>query len=212
LRILDKPQVWSGLPSFMDTVKRAYRRDKWQDQERYIEIWTEKDALRGVISPITQRYGVPLLVVRGQVSRTVIHEAYRRFEAKMEEKKECRLYYVGDHDPSGIGIFRSLVERLRNHNDGKGERIEFYRPALTRVQIADYRLPTDPAKKTDPNYKRFVKEHGDISVELDSLPPEILTELIESCIEANIDPMIFEHNRKIEEKEIERLQNIGGVL
>jgi len=212
LRILDKPASWPDLSSFMDTVKKAYRRDRWQDQERYIEVWTEKDALRGVISPITHEYGVPLLVVRGQVSRTAIYEAYSRFAAKMDEEKQCRLYYVGDYDPSGIGIFRSLVERLRNHSHGEGEKIEFYRPALTQVQIEKYNLPTDPAKESDPNYKRFVKEHGDLSVELDSLPPEILTELIKSCIEANIEPVIFDHDRKIEEQEIERLQNIGGVL
>ncbi|HBH87259.1 MAG TPA: hypothetical protein DDY17_06640 [Syntrophaceae bacterium] len=212
LRMLDKPASWQSLSSFMDTVKRSYRRDKWQNQERYIEIWTEKDALRSVITLVTHSYGVPLLVVRGQVSRTAIYEAYRRYEDRINEGKECRLYYFGDYDPSGIGIFRSLVERLRNHNDGMGEKIEFYRPALTREQIAEHRLPSDPAKKTDPNYKRFVKEHGDISVELDSLPPEILTELIESCVEANIEPVIFEHDRKIEENEIERLQNIGGAL
>jgi hypothetical protein len=99
LRMLDKPASWQSLSSFMDTVKRSYRRDKWQNQERYIEIWTEKDALRSVITLVTHSYGVPLLVVRGQVSRTAIYEAYRRYEDRINEGKECRLYRARKQDP-----------------------------------------------------------------------------------------------------------------
>ena len=37
--------MWEDLPQFIDTVKSAYRKDIWKDQESYIEVWLEKDAL-----------------------------------------------------------------------------------------------------------------------------------------------------------------------
>jgi hypothetical protein len=35
------------------------------DAEVYIEIWCEKDALAGVILPVSREYDVPLMVARG---------------------------------------------------------------------------------------------------------------------------------------------------
>ena len=82
LRQPDKPTSYLDLADFMAVVKRAYRKDKWQNQNDYIEIWTEKDALRSVLTEITYPYDVNLMVVRGQVSRTAIYESYERGFAK----------------------------------------------------------------------------------------------------------------------------------
>ena len=151
----------------MDVVKESYRKDKWQDQDDYIEIWTEKDALRSVLTQITYPDDVNLMVVRGQVSRTAIYESYRRFAEEIDKGKDCYLYYAGDFDPSGFSIYHSLTERITNYGDA-GEWITFERIALTPEQIEQYDLPSDPGKQSDPNYKRFVAEYGDNVVELDS--------------------------------------------
>ena len=37
--------AWDDTRAFLDTVKRSYRRDYWQDQPHHVEIWTEKDAI-----------------------------------------------------------------------------------------------------------------------------------------------------------------------
>lgn len=197
LREVDKPGSWRDLGDFMRTVRVAYKKDRWFNQDLYLEIWTEKDALRGVIAPVTHAYDVSLLIVRGQVSRTAIHESYERFAAKMDERKECYLYYFGDFDPSGLSIFSSLTARLKTHGN-YGEEINFHRVALTPEQISDYELPQDPAKKSDPNYKRFVDEYGDNVVELDSLPPDALKKLVTERIESHID---FSELKEIEETE-----------
>jgi len=207
LREIDKPSCWDDLSDYMDTVKQAYRKNKWNNQDMYLEIWTEKDALRGVISPITHKYDAILLVVRGQVSRTAIYESYNRFAQMVEEDKECYLFYFGDFDPSGISIYNSLVERLRNY-DECGELINFERIALTPEQIINYDLPQDPAKKSDPNYRRFVEQYGDRVVELDSLPPEVLRELIEESIRTTIDEELFVQVQEKELQERVQLQNI----
>lgn len=211
LREIDKISCWDNLFDFTDTVRNAYRKDKWINQEKYIEIWTEKDALRGVISPITNKWDVGLLVVRGQVSRTAIYEAYQRFRQKESEDKECYLFYFGDFDPSGLSIFNSLQSRISNFKDGSLSLI-FKRIALTQKQIKKYKLPQDPAKKSDPNYRKFVEEYGDNVVELDSLPPNILRIYVEECIEQNINLEELTQVLKIERKEKKKLNNFLDSL
>lgn len=205
LREVDKPNSWDDLVDFMDTVKQAYKKDKWKNQSAYVEVWTEKDALRGVISPITYECDVSLLVVRGQVSRTAIYESYNRFSQKFNEDKKCYLFYFGDFDPSGISIYNSLVKRLRNFGNYGGN-INFRRVALTQEQISQHNLPQDPAKKSDPNYKKFVNKYGDNVVEIDSLPPDVLRELIRDCVEAKIDNGILAQVQELEALEQIQLQ------
>ena len=211
LRQVDKPSSYLDLADFMATVKAAYRKDKWQNQSSYLEIWTEKDALRSVLTEITYPYDVNLMVVRGQVSRTAIYESYERYSKKIEEGNDCYLYYAGDFDPSGLSIYNSLEERIRNYGIA-GKYITFERIALTPEQIEDYDLPCDPGKQTDPNYKRFVSEYGDNVVELDSLPPEVLRETVKDCIEQHIDYDFFVQAQETEFKERARLQEFVAQL
>ncbi|GAH76712.1 unnamed protein product, partial [marine sediment metagenome] len=91
LREVDKLSSWSNLNEFMQTVKRSYRKDKWQNQDNHLEIWTEKDALRSVLTEITYKYDVALMVARGQLSRTEVYRTAERYRAKTD--KECYLYY-----------------------------------------------------------------------------------------------------------------------
>ena len=207
LRQIDKPDSYLDLDDFMNTVRRSYRKDKWQDQAAYVEVWTEKDALRSVLTEITYSYDVNLMVVRGQVSRTAIYESYKRFAEKIDEGKDCFLYYAGDFDPSGLSIYHSLVDRIRRFGDA-GEYISFKRIALTSEQIEEYNLPSDPAKQKDPNCKRFIDEYGDGVVELDSLPPDVLRILVKECIEKHLDHGLFEQVQKVELEEQIKLQTL----
>jgi len=94
----------------MNTVKKSYHKDKWQNQDSYLEIWTEKDALRNVLTEITYQYDVFLMVARGQLSRTEVYRTAKRYEAQSD--KECYLYYCGDFDPSGLSIYDSIKKRI----------------------------------------------------------------------------------------------------
>ena len=182
LRAVDKPGAWLDLNEFMETVKRSYNKDKWDNQSKYLEIWTEKDALRSVLTQITYPYDVSLMVARGQLSRTAIYETSKRYKSKSDKK--CYLYYCGDFDPSGLSIYDSIRKRL----EAFGIFINYERIALTEGQIEKYKLPSDPGKKSDPNYNKFVNLYGDDKVvELDSLPPDVLRDIIEDCITKNID-------------------------
>ena len=196
LREVDKLSSWVDLNEFMETVRRSYHKDKWQNQDRYLEIWTEKDALRGVLSQVTYQYDVSLMVARGQLSRTAIYEASKRYKTKSD--KECYLFYCGDFDPSGLSIYDSIKKRLGDF----GISINFERIALTEEQIEKYKLPSDPGKKSDPNYNKFVSLYGsDMVVELDSLPPDVLRDIIKDCITKNINNGLLAQVQEEEEAE-----------
>lgn len=193
LRAIDKLSSWINLNEFMQAVKRSYRKNKWQNQDSYLEIWTEKDALRNVLTEITYQHDVALMVARGQLSRTEVYRTAGRYKAQSD--KECYLYYCGDFDPSGLCIYDSIKKRLMNF----GSTINFERIALTQEQIEKYQLPSDPGKKSDPNYNKFVSIYGsDMVVELDSLPPDVLRKIIEDCIIKNIN---YELLGQVQEKE-----------
>jgi len=199
-RVLVKSSSWFDLNDFMNTVKYSYRKNKWQNQDNYLEIWTEKDALRSVISEITYKYDVALMIARGQFPRTGIYETSKRYKAQSD--KECYLYYCGDFDPSGLSIYNSIRKRL----EGFGISINFERIALTEEQIEKYQLPSDPGKKSDPNYNKFVNIYGsDRVVELDSLPPDVLRKIIEDCILQNINPRSLAQIKREERDEEIRL-------
>ena len=203
LRAVDKLSSWTDLNEFMQTVRRSYNRDKWQNQPKYLEIWTEKDALRDVLTEITYRHDVTLMVARGQLSRTAVYEAAKRYKA--QNNKECYLYYCGDFDPSGLSIYNSITKRLEDFDVS----IDYERIALTKEQIEKYKLPSDPGKQSDPNYNKFVELYGsDMVVELDSLPPDILRKIVKDCILQNIDESYLVYMLKKEKGEKIRLNKI----
>lgn len=60
-----KPTSYYNLNTALNSWQEVYRRDLWSQQPIYCEIRVEKDALAGVISPITTEWDVPLMVSAG---------------------------------------------------------------------------------------------------------------------------------------------------
>ena len=191
--------MWQGLPDFLETVCHAYRRDIWDGQSRYVEVWLEKDALSGVFEEITYEYGVTLVVGRGYNSWSAYKGAANRIS---EQKKPAVILYFGDFDPSGEDIVRALKEGLAFF--GISPKIE--KVALTRQDVVDYHLPPDFTKKTDTRAKKFVEKYGDIAVELDALPMPVLQRKVREAIEANLDLESLGWVRAIEEQERQSLR------
>ena len=192
--------MWSNLMSFFDTVKRSYRKNVWENQENYVVLWVEKDALSGIFQRIANDYGVTVVVGRGYNSWSIKKELADIFESY--GKKPIILYF-GDFDPSGEDIFRDLEESFKFFQISL-KKIE--KVSLTKEDILKYSLPPDFAKKTDTRAKSFIEKNGDMAVELDALPLNILQEKIKTSIEAHIDMKKFMtvlSEQEREQKEIE---------
>ena len=50
-----KPNSFSSLDEALRQTASIYRKALWDDQPTYVEVWLEKDALSGVVAPITDR-------------------------------------------------------------------------------------------------------------------------------------------------------------
>ncbi|MCX6924086.1 MAG: hypothetical protein NT154_12885, partial [Verrucomicrobia bacterium] len=173
-RWMRKPSSYSSLSDMLVESQRLYRRALWDNQDAYVEIWLEKDALSGVLYQETAEFDVPLMVTRGYPSISYLYEAA---EAVSECNKPAFLYYFGDYDPSGCDITRAVEAGIREF--APTAEIHFKRVAVTPEQITEWKLPTRPTKTTDSRSRRFDGE----SVEVDAVPPATLRGLVRSCIE-----------------------------
>jgi hypothetical protein len=173
-----KPRTYSGWEEALRSTAATYRRALWFDQSVYVEVWLEKDALAGVLYEETQKWDVPLMVVKGFPSVSFLYETA---EAMKAQGRPAYLYYFGDHDPSGLAITRNIEARLREFAPDVPLHVE--RLAVTPAQIAALSLPTRPTKETDSRSKGFVGE----SVEVDAIPSATLRELAEECITQHLD-------------------------
>jgi hypothetical protein len=189
--------MWDGLRDFAAAAASAYRRDVWATQSAYLECWLEKDALSGIFEEALDPYGVTLNVGRGYDGWDSIHEAAQRFRSG----EGCAILYFGDFDPSGEDMVRSLRERLAEFECQP----EIGKCALTFEDVRRYRLPPDFTKQTDTRRAAFVARYGDISVELDALPLEVLRARIVEEVEAWIDLDALARIRATENAERERL-------
>jgi hypothetical protein len=192
-----KPRTFDSMQEALQDTARFYRRSLWSSADVYVEIWLEKDALSGVLYPVTEEFDVPLMVARGYASLSFLNNAA---EALAEEGRPCYIYQLGDHDPSGVDAARHIEERLREM--APGAEIHFERIAVTPEQIAEWSLPSRPTKTADPRTKGW--DGGD-SVELDAISPDDLRRLVRDCIEQHIDQDQLDFLKAQEAREREML-------
>lgn len=197
-------EQYGGLRQAMASAHEFYRRDYWLDQAVHVEVWCEKDALTGVILPTCQRYGVPYVATRGFPSITLRYESAKELEAI---GKPATVFYFGDHDASGQQISANLEAELRRH----GADVDVVRTALNPVQVRDHALPTRPGKRSDSRHAAFAARFGDASVELDALPPDVLTDLVEAAIVSVIDSDEWAAAMAVEELERDTFESLALI-
>lgn len=177
---------WDSPAQIMDSVISGYCLPRWDSQESYIELWCEKDALAGVITPITEEYHVLLMVNRGYSSQSAMKEAAGRFQSANRNGKMISLLYIGDQDPSGEDMVRDVRDRLGllTYHDFSFDVVKI---AITQQQIAQYNPAPNPAKMSDSRAAKYIEEFGQFSYEADALPPDVLDQIVRDEIREYID-------------------------
>jgi hypothetical protein len=179
-RWMRKPTSHGGIRAALQESVRFFRKDLWATAPDYVEIWCEKDALAGVIYPVTSRYDCPLMVTRGFSSETFCYEAVA---ARRNDPRPYHVYYLGDFDRAGRDCARSLEEKLRRFGDEDGVDIVFNQVAVTEWQIRDWNLPTREPKRKSPADKKWEYSYA---CELDAIPPDVLRDLVEGAINLHL--------------------------
>jgi hypothetical protein len=197
-----KPTTFCSVEDALRETATLYRKALWNDSDAYVEIWLEKDALAGVIYPITDMYDVPLMVARGYASLSFLHSAAEYIEGL---EVPAYIYHLGDFDPSGVNAGQKIEETLREM--APGAEIVFERIAVTPEQIEAWNLPTRPTKASDSRSKNF----GAISVELDAIEPNDLRELVQQTIQFHLPAQQFEVLKAAEESERKLISNLVRI-
>ena len=202
-RWMRKPHSYSSMQEALLRTQETYRRDLWANQNAYVEVWCEKEALSGVLFPITSEYDVPLMIVKGFPSKDFVHGAAETIE---EIGKPAYLYYFGDHDPSGLWIWRDVQNKIRRYAPDAD--VTFQKVAVTPEQIKQYRLPTRPTKREGNSHAKNFRGQ---SVEVDSLPPDTLQALVRGVIEQHIDQRQLRITKIAERSEREQLAVLANM-
>ena len=181
-----------------DTAK-FYRRSALHECPDYVEIWSEKEALAGVLEDAASDYDVPVLVSKGMPSITQLYGTACMIARAARAGKRSFIYQFGDHDPSGVLIPKTIRTRLYEFSIRLGYKPPtIKRVALTKEQIAEFNLPTRPTKREGNRHAN--KFEGD-SVELDALPASELRSMVRKVIERHISQHDLEILRASEESD-----------
>jgi len=194
--------TFDNMQDALNTTVETYRRNLWADQDHYLEVWVEKDAIAGIVAPKANAFGVPVFVCRGFASLSSLFSAANTFRRMAEAGKKVIIYHFGDYDPSGVAAGQSVLKAMRD--DFRVE-LQFIRAAVTEEQIEEMNLPTRPTKTTGTHARHWT---GGRSVELDAMPAAELRRLVESCITRHIDVDAWNTLRRTEEMERETLRQM----
>lgn len=198
-----KPRTYDGIAHALAETARYYRKALWSQADANVEVWLEKDALTGVLYPVTSLYDVPLMVARGYASLSFLHSAA---EAIRDLDVPTYIYHLGDFDPSGVNAGEKIEATLREM--APGAEIHFERLAVTPEQIDAWRLPTRPTKATDSRARGF----GPVSVELDAIEPDMLRDLVRYAVEQHLPGDQLAVLQAAEESERSQLLDLVGRL
>ena len=177
-------ETFDSVKDALESTAKFYRRSALRESEVYIEIWSEKEALSGIIWDEASQYDVPVVISKGVPSLTQMFTSFSNIHSAAQAGKFSYLYQFGDHDPSGCLIPKVIAARLNEFcekYDCAVPTVE--RIALTPEQIRRYRLPSRPTKREGNRHADSFKGR---STELDALPNRLLRELVRNCIERHI--------------------------
>lgn len=204
-RVRTRPFAVTSFDQAADSLMAQYRYDYWADQPRWVEVWCEKDGLSRVIEPITQEYGVYFAALRGFESESFT------YESAMELKRVAKpvtIFYLGDHDPGGWSIARTLETDLARF----GVQAVVKQLAVLPWQIEALGLPTRDGKDKDTRLPEFVQVFGsDQCVEIDAIPPDYVQAMVRTAIESHLDPVAWARSVLTEKAQIETTESVMDV-
>jgi hypothetical protein len=198
-----KQPSWDTAKEALDDTAASYRRALWHNQDTYVEVWSEKDAIASIVSPTTDKWDVPLMIARGFASESFLWSTANTIRRQGEDGKDVVIYQLGDHDPFGIAAWEHVQTRLAEF--APDAEIHFERLAVTESQIWEYNLPTRP-KLTDRRAKNFAGE----SVEVDALATSDLREIVENAILSWIDPKQLRITQMVEAEELKAFRAMAA--
>jgi hypothetical protein len=155
-----------------------FQRDVMARQDLHIEVWCEAAGMIMQLARVTEPYSIPVYSSSGFDSITAKYDLAQRI---CRMGRPALILHVGDYDPSGEKVFEAIAQDVsafvRKDRLHAMVQVEFRRVALTREQVAEYDLPTVPAKVSTHS-----REWKGETCQLEALPPAQIAALLEAEI------------------------------
>jgi hypothetical protein len=189
-RRLDKPLTWGDVDEAVNYILETFHYDPMGEQERYVEVWVEKDAVSTRIYQTAKQFFVPVITARGFSSGTYLHDGAERFN-RIPGERHVTVIYLSDFDPEGE-YFPQLFKDQIGKRYGCARSVEIEKLALTRKQIDTLGLPWIPliaqASHLLKSYvSRYVGDNSKRKVELDALDNVTLASLLRTRLGDLVD-------------------------
>ena len=143
---------------------------KWHNQEHYVELWTEKNAMVGTFRSILKDLDVRIVYNRGFDSMYHAWRTYQRISKAWDQGKKVRILYCGDLDPSGDMMDETIKDIMNVFFDVEKFELtgkySFKRIGVLYEHIGMFNLPKNPDPKVlvklngDPRRFRFMKKYN----------------------------------------------------
>jgi len=194
--------TYSDEDEALEACVESYRKNLWQSQDVYVEIWSEKDAMASLLTPLAGEWGIKTFVCKGFASISSLFSAAGDFQRQQSRNKTPHILYIGDHDPSGVAMDSSMAKAWKNFGITPPV---FKRVAVLPEHIEQFNLATRPVKSGDTRAKGWIGG----CVEVDTLTPAQIRGLLEQEIIDLVDPYQWEQAKLIEQAEVDTLKSLA---
>jgi hypothetical protein len=198
-----------------------YTRSWHADQPLAVSVLCEAAGMVPMIEAAVEDYRIEVASSSGLDSLTVKHDLFRAALWREEVFGQATiLLHLGDHDPSGWWMHKSMAEDLeafcrdRDH-DGL---IELRRVALTPAQIQDHGIAPQPdaVRPTNSHSRAFLERGLEPAAQLEAIPPDRLTAIIRQAVESTLDLDVLRASQaqeRLEHAQVqEKLDEVNEVL
>lgn len=154
-----------------------------------VAVFFEKDSIRTFLAPLTLKYRLSTLTLRGYGSLTSFQKAHARAQRQGTEL----VLFIGDHDASGLDLQRA-AETEMDHASG----IRFIRIALTWEQVQRIRPPSRPVNMKDSRAKDYIEKYGNRCWEFEALAPRTAKKIVDAGFKKYLPNDFLEAAKRME--------------
>jgi hypothetical protein len=190
--------VFNNLGEYVKHAASAYRLNLWAESEYYPEVWVEKEAVASMVYGIACEWNLKVFVARGDASMSSLADAAETFNHHRSKGKIPVILYLGDYDENGLAIPKTIQSNLMRDHDCA---VHLIRVTVNQDHILEYNLPTRPPKGDRRG------ESVKYAVDIDTMRPAAIRDLLDAEIEKLIDHDQLIRLKAIEEMEQETLRN-----
>lgn len=206
-----------------DAISTASYVSRWYGQPRPVCIMIEKDTVWGTIERPVLQHRIPYAVLNSYPSWIGSYAWFQQLVALADTLDEwgsppLTVLYIGDHDPDGLEIPRTLADHVRKMSEITGERIpelKFISLALTKAQALALGAPSMGVKESSSRAAAYQALHGDDAWEVEAMPARDLRDLVDKTIASHFDKEVHRANQKnvarVREELIEKMREPGWL-